>query len=84
MKALAVQLLGHPGQSLSRLAEFVDSVQEPLVVGHLLVALHRAHQLVVALEAPGPVDGHVDPFALPTDRDDHLLDQQADDPLTVR
>ncbi len=84
MKALAVQLLGHPGQRLSRLAELVDSIQEPPVVGHLLVTLHRAHQLVAAAKASCPVDGHVDPFALPTDGGDHLLDQEADDPLAIR
>ena len=83
MKALAIQMLGHLRQCLSRFAEFVDSVQKLLVVGHLLVTLYRAHELVIAAEASCPVDGHVDPFALPADRGDHLFDQEADDPLAV-
>src|SRR5207253_778307 len=81
---LTVQLLGHLGERVSRLAELVDPVQEPPVVGHLLVTLHRTLQLVAAEEAPGPVDDHVDPFALPADRDHHFLHQEADDPLTIR
>src|SRR5262249_53330739 len=38
---------------------------------------------MAAAESPCPADGRVDPFAVATDRDDHLLDQETDDPLAV-
>jgi hypothetical protein len=83
-KALAVQVFRHLGQRPSGLMEFGDPLQEPALGGHLLVTLDRTQQLVAAAKAAGPVDSHIHPFALATNRDDDLLDQEPDDPLAVR
>ena len=65
-------------------AEFRDSFAKLIVIGQLLVARYRPHDLVRRRLPAGPVDGHVHALAVALHRDDDLRDEQADDPLPVR
>ena len=59
MPSLLVELMRYLGGGLAGIAQRRQAGKEVVVVAQLFIASHGPHQLVLAGEAAGPVNGHV-------------------------
>jgi hypothetical protein len=65
------------------LLQFSDSLDQPVVIDHLIVSLHGPDQLVLTRKTAGPVQRHVAVVFRTFNVNDNTFDQQADDPPTA-
>src|SRR5581483_7504344 len=83
-EALRIQAVGNLATRFSLAAQVRQALLQAFIVPQLVVVGDRPANLVVADEAPGPMDRHGDALCLPFDVYHDALNQASDDRLPIR